>query len=111
MKPAARRTVASRSRPSRARSRTARRMRSKAATPQSRLDAWRDAGADRVDPLRFSLMRALADRAERHDGLVRQRLDARLAVLADAYADTVAKHVPVASQISTSASPLSALLQ
>lgn len=86
-------------------------MQGNAATPQSRLDAWRDAGADRVDPLRFSLMRALADRAERHDGLVRQQLDARLATLADAYAEVVAKHVPATSQISTTASPLSELLQ
>ncbi|WP_449465298.1 DUF2894 domain-containing protein [Stenotrophomonas humi] len=86
-------------------------MRSKAATPHSRLDAWCETGADRIDPLRFSLMRALADRAERHDGLVRQRLDARLAVLADAYADMVAKRAPVTSQIAASPSPLSALLQ
>ena len=86
-------------------------MQGKAATPQARLDAWRDTGADRIDPPRFSLMRALADRAERHDGLVRQRLDARLAVLADAYADTVAKHVPVTSQTGTTTSPLGALLQ
>lgn len=85
-------------------------MRSNAATPQARLNAWREAGADRVDPLRFGLMRALADRAERHDGLVRQQLDARLAALADAYAEVVANRAPAVSAITHSASPLSALL-
>ncbi|WP_269792632.1 DUF2894 domain-containing protein [Stenotrophomonas sp. Iso1] len=86
-------------------------MQSNAATPQSRLEAWRAAGTDRVDPLRFHLMRALADRAERHEGLVRQRLDARLSTLADAYAEVIAKHAPMAAQVTATTSPLSALLE
>jgi hypothetical protein len=52
----------------------------------TRLDAWRRQGADRVDPSRFALMVVLAQRAARHSGLVRQRLDARLQELVDAYA-------------------------
>ncbi|KRG62437.1 hypothetical protein ABB26_16535 [Stenotrophomonas humi] len=86
-------------------------MQSNAATPQARLNAWRKAGADRVDPLRFGLMRALADRAERHDGLVRQQLDARLSALADAYAEVIAERTPAAAPITPADSPLRALLQ
>ncbi len=52
----------------------------------ARLKDWRRHGADRIDPLRFALMTALAQRAARHDGAVRQRLEARLRELADAYA-------------------------
>ncbi|MFK2877843.1 DUF2894 domain-containing protein [Rhodanobacter hydrolyticus] len=52
----------------------------------AQLDAWRQQGADRTDPLRFALMVALAQRAARHDGAVRQRLHARLQELAGAYA-------------------------
>jgi len=49
----------------------------------ARLEAWQQQGADRIDPLRFALMRALARHAARHDGALRQRLDARLRELAD----------------------------
>lgn len=52
----------------------------------ARLEAWRRDGADRIDPLRFAVMSALARHAARHDGALRQRLDARLQALADAYA-------------------------
>lgn len=64
-----------------------------AASIHARLDAWRAQGADRVDPPRFALMDALAQRAMRHDGLVRQHLDARLQALADAYATLLANQV------------------
>jgi len=75
------------------------------------LDAWCEQGADRVDPLRFGLMRALAKRAQRHDGRVREQLDARLSLLADAYADVVAKHAPVAARNDDAANPLKSLLE
>ena len=61
----------------------------------AQLEAWRAQGADRIDPTRFALISALAQRAARHEGLVRQQLDARLQALADAYAGLLA-HPPQA---------------
>ncbi len=61
-------------------------MAAEAGDVHARLEAWQQQGADRIDPLRFALMRALARHAARHDGALRQRLDARLQELADAYA-------------------------
>lgn len=52
---------------------------------QATLDAWRDSGADRVDPVRFRFLDAMARRAAAMDGLARQLLDARLADLLHAY--------------------------
>lgn len=54
------------------------------------LQAWRDQGDDRLDPVGFHLIEALARRAADHGGAVRQRLDARLAQLMQAYAERVA---------------------
>ncbi|HTH60394.1 MAG TPA: DUF2894 domain-containing protein [Paraburkholderia sp.] len=53
------------------------------------LDAWQASGADRVDPMRFSMLDALARRAARHEGPARRVLDERLAVLIAAYAADV----------------------
>lgn len=61
-------------------------MRTEAVDVHARLDAWREQGMDRRDPLRFAVMAALARRAAGHDGAVRQRLDSRLQELAAAYA-------------------------
>ena len=48
------------------------------------LDAWRGQGADRVDPLRFHFIEALARRASGHEGEARRILDEKLAgALAD----------------------------
>lgn len=76
----------------------------------ARLEAWRRQGADRVDPLRFALMTALAQRAARHDGALRQRLDARLRELADAYAALPPRPQAAESPRGTGASPLKQLL-
>lgn len=54
------------------------------------LDAWRELGADRLDPVRFSLIVALERRAAGHGGEVRRILDDRLSTLLDAYAEAVA---------------------
>lgn len=54
------------------------------------LDAWRGQGADRTDPLRFGVIAALAQRAGRYDGPVRQLLQDRLAARVDDYANTIA---------------------
>jgi len=50
------------------------------------LDAWRGQGADRVDPVRFRFIEALARRAGAQEGEARRILDARLASLLQAYA-------------------------
>jgi hypothetical protein len=49
------------------------------------LAAWRERGAHRRDPVRFRLIEAMARRAAGHQGEARRLLDARLAVLIDAY--------------------------
>jgi hypothetical protein len=54
------------------------------------LDAWREQGADRLDPLRFHFIEALEKRAASHGGAVRRMLEDRLSVLLDAYADALA---------------------
>lgn len=64
------------------------------ADPQATLEAWRARGAQRVDPVRFQFIEALARRAARHEGAARHLLDARLAQLMAAYADTLAEAPP-----------------
>ncbi|HEF5872953.1 TPA: DUF2894 domain-containing protein [Burkholderia cenocepacia] len=55
------------------------------------LDAWREQGADRLDPVRFHRIDALARRAAVLDGAARALLDARLAALIEGFAQTVAR--------------------
>lgn len=54
------------------------------------LRAWRERGDDRLDPVGFHFIEALARRAAGHGGAVRTTLDARLAQLLDAYAARIA---------------------
>lgn len=51
------------------------------------LEAWREQQADRLDPIRFRFIEALASRASRHGGEARRILDDRLYTLLEAYAD------------------------
>lgn len=51
------------------------------------LDAWRAQRADRLDPVRFHFIDAMARRAAAHHGGARRILDERLLVLLEAYAD------------------------
>lgn len=51
------------------------------------LQALRERGADRADPVRFAFIAAMARRAARHEGEVRQVLEARLAELLAAFDD------------------------
>ena len=77
---------------------------------RARLEAWREQGADRVDPVRFGLIDALERRAHRYHGAVRLRLQERLAVLVDGYANALeqpGKADPVATD---GPGPLRALL-
>ncbi|WP_455286719.1 DUF2894 domain-containing protein [Cupriavidus necator] len=57
----------------------------RAADARAMLDAWRESGADRVDPVRFRFMEALARRAAGHGGDARRLLDDRLSGLVEAY--------------------------
>ncbi|MFL9982490.1 DUF2894 domain-containing protein [Paraburkholderia sediminicola] len=50
------------------------------------LDAWRERGADRLDPIRFHFIEALDRRAASHSGEARRLLDERLSKLIEAYA-------------------------
>ena len=54
-----------------------------------RLQVWREQQADQLDPARFQLMDALARRALAYQGTARQRLEARLTTLVDAYAEAL----------------------
>lgn len=55
------------------------------------LDAWREQGADRLDPVRFHLIDALERRTARHDGDARRLLEQRLEALVQGYAADVAR--------------------
>jgi hypothetical protein len=50
------------------------------------LDAWRERGADRLDPVRFHFIDALERRSAAHSGAARRVLDGKLSALIDAYA-------------------------
>jgi len=86
-------------------------MPAEAAGIHARLEAWRRHGADRADPPRFALMAALAQRATRFDGTVRQQLETRLQQLADAYAGVLAQPAGRKPQPGAGGSPLRELLQ
>ena len=57
------------------------------ATPdvQALLAAWRERAADRLDPVRFRFIEALARRSAAHNGDVRTHLDNKLSKLLEAY--------------------------
>ncbi|KVD39115.1 hypothetical protein WS61_21445 [Burkholderia sp. ABCPW 11] len=55
------------------------------------LDAWREQGADRLDPVRFHRIDALERRAALLDGAARTLVDARLATLIEGFAEIVAR--------------------
>ncbi|WP_408508367.1 DUF2894 domain-containing protein [Paraburkholderia sediminicola] len=57
-----------------------------ASDARATLDAWRERGADRMDPIRFHFIEALARRAAGHSGETRRILDNRLSKLIEAYA-------------------------
>jgi hypothetical protein len=70
-----------------------------ASAVRSTLDAWRERGADRLNPVRFHFIEALDRRAASHSGEARRILDDRLSKLLEAYANDYAsryreRHVP-----------------
>ena len=53
---------------------------------RAKLDAWREQGSDRLDPVRFYFIEALDRRAAAHSGEARRLLDNRVSELLEAYA-------------------------
>ncbi|TAM51905.1 MAG: DUF2894 domain-containing protein [Paraburkholderia sp.] len=52
---------------------------------QAMLDAWRAQGADRIDPVRFRFIEALARRAASQGGAARHLIETKLCALLEAY--------------------------
>ena len=77
----------------------------RASDAQATLDAWREQGDDRLDPVRFHFIDALARRAAAHDGEARRILDARLSSLLEAYAGDIASRAPTAQASESAAVP------
>lgn len=75
------------------------------------LAAWRRRGAQRVDPLGFGLIEALARRAAAHEGEARRLLDRRVATLLQGYGARfeAAQAAARARRPLPAASPLAAL--
>jgi hypothetical protein len=69
------------------------------------LDAWRERGADRLDPVRFHFIEALDRRAAGHSGEARRILDGRLSKLLEAYADDLESAASKAGDAGSAASP------
>jgi Protein of unknown function (DUF2894) len=69
------------------------------------LDAWRERGADRLDPVRFHFIEALDRRAAGHSGEARRILDDRLSTLLAAYADALESAASRAAEANSAASP------
>lgn len=77
---------------------------------QALLQAWREQGADRLDPLGFHLIAALERRATALDGAAREVLQAKLAPLLKAYAQRVAEASASTVTATPTGSALSELL-
>ncbi|MGK6307849.1 DUF2894 domain-containing protein [Variovorax sp. DT-64] len=85
--------------------------------PGATLGAWRERGDDRLDPVRFGFIEALARRAATHHGEARRILDDKLLQLLAAYGEDLEKRrdAPVAPAAlkrddPPDASPLAGLL-
>jgi hypothetical protein len=61
------------------------------------LRAWRERGADRVDPVRFGFIEGLVRRAAAQSGAARRLLDEKIAGLMVSYGEAVAR-MPTAAQ-------------
>lgn len=73
---------------------------------QATLDAWGDSGADRLDPVRFRFLQAMARRTAPLQGLARQQLEDKLDTHLRAYAQLLEAVEPDASTMdSAEASP------
>ena len=79
------------------------------ATLRSRLDAWRAAGADRMDPVGFHRLEALLRRCASADASMLALLQPRIETLVQAHAATIARKAASPSAIDR-ARPLAALV-
>ncbi|VWD11933.1 DUF2894 domain-containing protein [Burkholderia contaminans] len=70
------------------------------------LDAWREQGADRFDPVRFHRIDALERRAAALEGDARALLDARLATLLEGFAEVVARAGETATASGAAGAPM-----
>ncbi|KAA0089629.1 DUF2894 domain-containing protein [Paraburkholderia sp. T12-10] len=73
-------------------------MSNEASRAHAMLDAWREQGADRVDPVRFRFIEAMARRAAGHNGEVQRVLENKLSELIRLYSDAVANAAPKAGE-------------
>ncbi|MET0550203.1 MAG: DUF2894 domain-containing protein [Xanthomonas sp.] len=92
-------------------------MRAERIAAADRLAAWRAQHAERLDPLRFRFLEALARRTEAQQGKARELLERKLSALLDAYAAALAAAPQDAGDSTADAavrsaqpSPLAALL-
>lgn len=75
-------------------------MTDKPALTADSLEAWRRSGADRLDPLRFRFIEAMARRSAAQQGEARRLLEDRMRGLLEAYAQTVARASDTAANAS-----------
>lgn len=80
------------------------------ATLHSRLDAWRAAGADRVDPIGFHRLEALVRRCASADSSMLALLKPRIETLVQAHAATIARKAAASRPAPDHARPLAALV-
>lgn len=85
-------------------------MRDKQVPDHAILDAWREQGADRMDPLAFHYMAALRRRATDRDGDARRVLDSRLSDLIAAYAGDLARTAAHAANAEPGGAPARGML-
>ena len=78
------------------------------AEARATLDAWRERGADRMDPVRFHFIAALERRAAGYSGEARRILDDRLAGLLTAYAADLERATGAAAEAAAVAALTSA---
>ncbi|HSD15898.1 MAG TPA: DUF2894 domain-containing protein [Thermomonas sp.] len=77
---------------------------------RARLDAWRAAGTDRVDPVGFHRLEALARRCESADASMQALLQPRIDALAEAHAVAIARKPAASPAACGHARPLAALV-
>jgi hypothetical protein len=77
---------------------------------ESRLALWREQGADRIDPVRFHLIDAMARKSAGQGGAIRRVLNARLRELIAAYEKMLAQAGTVAAPPAPASRPLVDLL-
>ena len=76
----------------------------------ARLDAWRAAGTDRVDPVGFHRLDALARRCASADASMQALLQPRIDALAEAHAAAIARKAAASPSASDMARPLAVLV-